>query len=359
MGLSLKMQRPLPIGVDLGHSTLRLAQLRQSDGGLELISAATAGIPLALREDREKRLAFQGQAIHKLLGAASFKGENAILCLPSRGVFIQPVKLPQAPDNEVDNMIRAELAGKLPYPIDQAVVRHIPAGSVYADGGQMQEQIVVALSRADLDAHLDMARKAGLNVVGVDIEACAVVECFQRLLRRSGEESQTTLFLCIGSATTQVVMVHGQKMVFARSLAMGGLTLDKHLQANLKLPLEQAQQVRRQMSAGQVDRAAEDDLFRLLEPKIAEISDEIARCMVYYETSFNVTGLSKAVFLGGEAHNSRLCQAIAKRLNVPATVGDPLAGLRLPAALEGIERGKPQPSWAVAVGLSAGALSAA
>lgn len=359
MGLKLSMQKSLPIGVDLGYSMLRLAQLRNIDGGLELLAAGAAEVPVPLREDIQKRLGFQARMIRQMLASRPFKGRKAVLCLPSHSIFLQSVKLPMAPPSEVDNMVRGELAGKLPYPVERAVVRSLPAGTVYADGGEMQERIVIAIARDDLDAYLGMAHKAGLEVVGADVQACAVVECFQRLLRRDSDEEKMTLFVDIGSSSTQVVMVRGKKLVFARSLALGGLTLDKELQAALKIPLEQARQARRRMAEGQAQTAAEDELFRLLDPKLAEIADEIARCLVYYERSFNANAVDKAVFLGGEAHNSRLCQCIARRLNLPATIGDPMAGLRLSQGLEGIETGKPQPSWAVAVGLSIGAHCAA
>jgi type IV pilus assembly protein PilM len=264
-----------------------------------------------------------------------------------------------SPPSEVENMVRGELEGKLPYPIERAVIRSLPAGTVYADGGEMQERIVIAVARDDLDAYLGMAHKAGLEVVGVDVQACAVVECFQHLLRRESDEDKLTLFVDIGSSSTQVVIARGKKLVFARSLALGGLTLDRELQSAVKIPLEQARQARRRMAEGQAQPGAEDELFRLLDPKLAEIADEIARCLVYYERSFNVNAVDKAVFLGGEANNSRLCQCIARRLNLPATIGDPMAGLRLPQGLEGFEAGKPQPSWAVAIGLSLGAHCAA
>jgi len=63
------------------------------------------------------------------------------------------------------------------------------------------------------------------------------------------------------------------------------------------------------------------------------------------------------IFVGGQAHNNRLCQRIAERLNLPAQVGDPMAGL-LRAAPSGwsaeLDVRKPNPSWAVAVGLGLG-----
>ncbi|MCK4602323.1 MAG: hypothetical protein KAU28_07640, partial [Phycisphaerae bacterium] len=70
----------------------------------------------------------------------------------------------------------------------------------------------------------------------------------------------------------------------------------------------------------------------------------------------------RAIFVGGQALDKRLCQSIAKRLNLPAQIGDPLLRIKRidGAGLEfGLDRREPQPHWSVAVGLSLGATRAA
>jgi hypothetical protein len=63
------------------------------------------------------------------------------------------------------------------------------------------------------------------------------------------------------------------------------------------------------------------------------------------------------VFLGGQAYDKRLCQTLAKRLAMPAQIGDPLAGIYREPGSEydagALSEGS-QPEWAVAVGLSLG-----
>jgi hypothetical protein len=50
-----------------------------------------------------------------------------------------------------------------------------------------------------------------------------------------------------------------------------------------------------------------------------------------------------------------LCQVIAQRLGLPATLGDPLARLSKDAKTNSnLDFRMPQPAWAIAVGLSAG-----
>ena len=231
----------------------------------------------------------------------------------------------------------------------------------YGDREEMKELIVVAAPRSVLDEHLSMARRAGLELMGINIDACAVVECFARLLRRIDDRTRIKLFLDIGSKSTQVVMARGQRMAFARNLTVGGLDLDRTVAETMDIPIEEANRIRREMASLHAD-VAEDELFRLLDARIAWITDEIMRCVRYCESVFRVQTIDGVIFAGGEAHNKRLCHCIAKRLGLPARIGDPMAGARRSGGTcsgGGPDMRTAQPSWAVAVGLSLGAQVAA
>ena len=88
----------------------------------------------------------------------------------------------------------------------------------------------------------------------------------------------------------------------------------------------------------------------------------MTQCLRYYESVFRHRTVERAIFVGGQAYDKRLCQSLAQRLNVPAQIGDPLvrvkrspgAGARL-----NFDWRQPQPAWAVAVGLSLGPTVAA
>lgn len=301
---------------------------------------------------------FQSEKIRAILNAGGFRGKAAILSLPAAATFLQPIKVPVGPPDEVDGAVRKQLSGKLSYPVGSAVVRHVLAGMVYGGGGEMQERIVVAVPRSELDAHISMADRAGLEVTGVNVEACAVVECFSRLFRRTSDGHRVTLFIDIGAASTQVVLAQGSKMIFAHNLPLGGQDLDREVAEALKIPIEQARGIRLRMNRERQHTAAEDDLFRLLEARVCHITDEIAQCLRYCESLFTNHAIECVVFVGGQSNDRRLCQGIAERLGLPAKVGDPMAGIVRSDQAEaafGPDGGRPQPAWAVAIGLSLGA----
>lgn len=82
---------------------------------------------------------------------------------------------------------------------------------------------------------------------------------------------------------------------------------------------------------------------------IESLGHELAMCIRYYQSTFPEKPIERAIFIGGEARRTDLCQSIARMLRLPAQLGDPLA------RLGGLDRSGlpagPHPGWAVACGL--------
>jgi type IV pilus assembly protein PilM len=347
--------------VDLGTSAVKLAQLRISQSGIDLVAAGEIEIPRSCRNDASGRLDHICQGMPGVLNSNAFKGRQAILSLPAQETFVQHVKIPKLPPHQAPLAVQNELQGKLPYPIEDAIIRHITVGEVYGEGETKQEAIVVAVSRRTLETYLAMARRAKLDVIGVDIEPFAIVECFSRLFQRADDAQRAVLFVDIGAASTQVVLAHGKDPVFARNLAIGGEQLDQAVAERMKVPFEKAQAARRELTAANADTTDAEELYQALEEPLNSMADEMTKCLRYYESVFRKHSIDRAIFVGGQACDKRLCQSLAQRLALPAQVGDPLMRIRSATAqlAKVIDRRTPQPQWAVAVGLSLGAMRAA
>ncbi len=362
MSIKIIKGRNLPIGLDLGSRTIKMAQLRMVEDSCELLAAESVELPSDCRTDPRKRLAFTGDAVRKMLAAGGFGGRKCIMSLPASATFVQHVRIPKLIGENAARAVADEIEGKLPYPVDQAVIRHIVAGDVLGDGEPKQEVVVVAVSKPLLESYLDMATRARLDVIGVNIEACAVVECFARVMRRASDNAKTTLFVDIGATSTQFVLAVGNRIVFARNLSAGGEKIDCALAECMKTTPQAAHNLRQDVASGKTNPQAEDELYRLLDRTLKNIADEMTQCLRYYESVFRSQGVDRAIFVGGQAYDKRLCQAIAQRLNLPSQIGDPLVRMRRSdgAGVDPkLDWRHPQPAWAVAVGLSLGPTVAA
>jgi len=347
----------LPIGLDLGTTAVRMLQLRQHEGSYDLLAAGSSDIPAESQADFRSRLGFCASAIKGILQTNNFSGRECVLSLPAEATFVQHVKVHRTPAEHLGSAVLGELQGKLPFPAYGAEIRHIVTGEVVGEGEPRQDVIVVAAARDTVMASLAMARKVGLDISGINIESCAIVECFARLFRRAADEKRVILFVDIGHASTQVVVSHGSRIVFARNVTIAGRTFDQAIAEKLGVTPDEATEIRKQLADQDDGDMRVQELHACMSAEIDELAGELTQCLQYHESIFRTQAVERVIFLGGQATDRHLCQSIAQRLNLPAQIGDPLmrmGNLHAGGSEVGLDLREPQPRWAVAVGLSIG-----
>ncbi len=353
--------RALPIGIDLGTAVVKMAQMRKANGQLELLAAARADVPPDCQDNVGKRRDFLADRLRNILKEHGFKGRRCVLSIPAADTFVKHIRTAKMPPDELDKVLRLELEGKLPFNHNDAIIRHIVVGQVQGENEGQQEVIIIAISRKSAEAYLKMAHSGRLEVAALNVESCAILECFARLFQRDDDARRATLFLDLGQTYTQVVIAHGTKLVFARNLLFGADCIDKAVSEAMGMSMGETRILRRKVSDLTNESAADADrLYGAMSELLKSVVDEITKCLRYYESVFPSDPVERAIFLGGQARDRRLCQGIARQLNLPSQVGDPLAKIKRAEGAsivneDGLDLLQAQPEWAVAVGLSLGA----
>jgi type IV pilus assembly protein PilM len=374
------------IGVDFGTDCLRLAQLDRDGAEHYLVAAGSVDVPPHLRNDIPGRVEFYSKALRDVLTQGEFQGRKAVISLPASLMYIQHLRLPKMDDEALKKALPWELRGKLPIDPSQALLRHIVAGEVYQDQEPKSEVIVMAARRDLVDQLIAAATRAKLDVVGMNTEAQAIIDCFANVYRRQSDIEATTCYLDMGCNASRAIIARGGQVLFARIVPVGGEHFSRAVSASLKISLEEAKIIRARLALEDTgDRRAKEEFSQsqsqpAAEPApapaapqaqsqerekveqayhepLARLVEELGLCKRYYEATFPNKPLDRLIFLGGEARHRVLCHGIAREIGLPAQIGDPL--VRIPrdqdgGAESGIDRKFPQPAWAVAVGLSIG-----
>lgn len=404
--------RPGPIGVDLGTDTLRLAQCLHDGREWHLTAAACTDIPSGVRQSSETLTEFLIQGIRDLLTCAPFRGRDAVLCIPSRELTIQHIRMPKLDEQETRKALPWELKDKLPMDPSAAVLRHLIAGEVQVNNESKNEVVVMATPKTTVSHLLQLASRAKLNVIGMNVEPRAVVDCFAHVYRRRSDQQVTTCYVDIGAESTRVTIAHGTRILFARTIGIGGDHFSNRVAEQTGMDFEQAKLLRIKLASEplvrpqpivvpseeppSVDQApSENHSFALLglapredrrhqvEPVqiipavlsqdqveqqrqvdlacqdlIHRLCEELNLCRRYCESTFVQYPVDRIIFLGGEARQRGLCQQIAQNLGLAAQLGDPLVRMGKTTEVgpeSGIDPRQPQPAWAVALGLTMGA----
>jgi type IV pilus assembly protein PilM len=407
-----------PIGVDFGSDCLRLAQVQEIDGDFHLVAAACADVPPHVRHDPESRLTFFAENIRELMMQAPFHGRHAILALPASMMHIQHLRLSRMDEETLKKTIPWETRGKLPIDPSHALLRHLVAGEIYHEQEPRMEVIVMAAARDWINQFLAAAARARLDVIGMNVEPAALVDCFSHVYRRKTDRECTQCFVDIGASATRAVIARNGHILFARNIHIGGDHLTRLVAESLKIGFDDAKTLRIKLAASEgaagakstvpaqtaeeampllgaglsserrraVDAAAptastavierdEDPAEEMAAPVLREqvgqvehacceslkrLAAELDLCRRYHEATFPLAPVDRLVFVGGEARQRSFCQNVARELGLAAQLGDPMCRMSRISDVgieSGIDRRLPQPAWTVAIGLSMGTKS--
>ena len=349
--ISFNRTRTSPIGLHLGMQTATLVQLTGGNDRLEMHAMAQGEFLCDENASSDEQDRETASALRKLISDHHFRGRNVVSCLGAQQLFVQNVRLPKLPPEEVEKVVRWEAEERLPYPIADAEIRHLTAGEIRQDANVKQEVILLACHQGVVQRHIGLLEMAGLVPMAIDVEPCAVLRCLLNTVTHQGAEGRRA-YLHIGERATAVIIAEHRQVLFLKYIASGGHHFDMAVARHLELPLRDALKMRAVVTAAPA-LDAQDEIHRSIAEAIRgpleAISSEIELCLRYYKVTFRGQPLDKIVLAGAEA-SPWLAEYLNERLAIPCEMANPFQSLAQPpgsaAALERPGR------WVTALGLS-------
>jgi type IV pilus assembly protein PilM len=328
--IALKQQHLWPIGLQLCPHSARLVQLTGRPGALSVHAMAHQELPHdedASPDDQDNLIA---STLRKLLSDHHFKGRRVVSCLDSHELFMQNVRLPQLPDDELTKIIAFEAEERLPYPVADAEIRHLRAGRVRQDSIVKDEVILLAYRRQSLDRHIHVLEQAGLTPVAIDVEPCAALRCLRKADGKSpSEQTPRRAYLNLGETATTVVFADGDQILFLKDIGTAGHDLDRAVARHLELGLPEAAGMRRSVMAApelDPDNEVHRSVIDAIRDPLETIASEIQFCLRYYKVTFRGTPIAKMIVTGREGSHW-LAEFLSERLSTSCELADPFAAL--------------------------------
>ena len=344
-GFALKGPKASPIALDFGASSLKALQVVPGPTP-RLIDAAVIETPAELVGAPLERLAFQFEALPKLLAGAKFIGKRAACSVSAAQTLVQHVQT-GADEPDAARAATEAVAGSLGCNASQLVARTREVTTVMRGNQKRTESVCIAIPRAVVSRYMSALRDAKLKPVGIHAEHTALLYAFDGSDAAGVEGRSAKLYLDLGASTTKIAIAHGPDLVLAKTLelsAVGVAPAPKH-EHNAVL-----------VDIGESDASTGPSSESAPQPPSApaELIEELQAAVRYHSVLFPETEIGGLVFVGGCASVVSVCQQIARALRLPAQLADPLSRIeRPPGAHLPFDCSKPQPGWALAFGLTA------
>ncbi|MBC24319.1 MAG: hypothetical protein CMJ32_10445 [Phycisphaerae bacterium] len=350
-----------PVGLHVSGRRLHLVQLQgRFDRRDE--HAVNAAAVIDLKTDQFDRNVVAEQ-LARVFDAGSFSTRKCHVSLPSNSVQVQPVRLPHMPDKDLKEALRWEASERFGHDRDSIEVDYLRTGASLPGSESKEEVILVCSTHEDLNTWLEPIFQAGLTPVGLEPSFAASARALSRGFRRDADRNTVRAIVEVEHDCSTVMILQGSRIVFCKSLSLGGGRMDAAVQEHLKIDLETAAALRRarlvvaagSKDASNVDPTADRAAFDATRGILQELAREISLCLRYYGVTFRGTPPLGVILSGAEALEPHLDEAIAEATSLQVDHDDNIGSLKRLYG-SGISPrlgfGAGHSSWSAAIGLA-------
>jgi type IV pilus assembly protein PilM len=255
---------------------------------------------------------------------------------------------------QLDNAIRFRAEEVLPIPLDEAVLDYVVLeDEPREDGTSVKRILLVVAYREVVDRYLQACRVAGLQVVGIDLEAFALLRSLEAPADRDAAAG-ALVAVAIGHDRTTIAVSNGRLCEFTRVLDWGGWSLNVAIARELDKAPSEVEGIKRQLSLArdtEVEGLTSEQVTKVrsaVQRALDAFTRELVASLHFYQAQPGALGIGEVVLTGGAAHMDGLPEAVGQLVGVPIRLGDPFKRVKVgPNIAHDIQHG----SVAVAIGL--------
>jgi type IV pilus assembly protein PilM len=258
---------------------------------------------------------------------------------------------------QLANAVRFRAQEALPIPLDEAVLDYqVLAEGVDEEGQPTRRILLVVAYRELIDRYVDACRQAGLALVGIDLEAFALLRALQAPQDGVGDDPSAALVaVSIGHERSTFAVSDGRVCEFTRVLDWGGSALNVAIARVLDAAPSEVEDVKRALTltgATAVPPGLSPDqsakAVDAVRKAVQTFARELVSSLQYYQNQPGSFGIGEIVLTGGTAHLPGLAEELERLIGVRVRLGDPLARMKVSKKV-----GDPEQvgSLAVAIGL--------
>lgn len=335
-----------PIGIDLGHRSIKLVQLDSAQN--RIIEAVKWELNLDNNATAEQTEAAWIEGLQQARQNRAFRGNDAVVCLSSPELFIQNIRVPKVAEAQLEQAVREEASSRLQYPLEEAEIRFVPAADIRQGDEFKREVILLACHRPVLNRFVEVIIEGGLRPMAVDVAPAALMRGYRHGFRREADLELSLMIVSVGATSTLVVISQGEETKFTKYINIGGHRMDEAIARHMKMNIADAASLRRHNSDRRASEQDPDVTRTILEATrgtVDKLTEELAMCVRYHSVTFRGQRIDRLVIGGGEA-NGWLRDTLSTRVDLPCEIGQPLRHLA------GIEPAGRQSQWDLATGLA-------
>ena len=285
MGLFTKMFREKIIGLDIGDQTIKITEVDKSSDQIALNSLKILETPRGVVKDGKLvDVNVLAEMIEEALEEGEFNTDKVVTAVSGEQVISRTIEIPSLSEDQLENTVKWEAEDQLPVEIDDVILDYEVLGET--PNGQFQV-LLIAIRKTLVNKYLELFSEADLMPIAIETEPIAIARTVDQLYF-----SSTICVIDIGVKTTDISVVNEDKLLFSRTVSMGGQSITKEISEAHDLTMEEAEKYKQ-----------ENNLFVDAEPNfiLKNLTTAIYRSLDYFEVKNPNSDIEKIVLTGGGA----------------------------------------------------------
>ena len=324
------------VGLKIGASGLTAARV-SVNGAVEVVQVARAPLAPGIVAGGEVRdVDALAAALKSFFKANKLPSRAVRIGIANNRIGVRTVELAGIDDmKQLANAVRFRAQEALPIPLDEAVLDFQVLSEGRNHEGLATRRVLLVVAYRDLvDGYTRACKQAGVRLVGVDLEAFALL----RALAPAGNpspagERSALVAVAMGSERSTLAVSDGFTCEFTRVLDWGGSALTAAVAGALTVDLDEAERVKTALSleGGPAVEGLTDEQTEAAREAVRVALQGFARELVsslqFYQSQPDSLGIREVVLAGGAAQLDGLAADLHRLIGVSVRVGDPLAGV--------------------------------
>ncbi len=324
------MGRSTAIGLDIGSSCARAAELSVKGGAATLLRFGQVALPHgAVVEGEIVDGPAVTAAVRELWESARFSQRRVVLGVSNPRLAIRPVEIPYyGSQGELREALPLVVGDEVPMEPSEAVLDFAPLEEIRnSDGSRQLAGLLVAGLESVISAYVSCAVDAGLKPTAVDLSPFATLRACVPA-RGLGLSMHPEAVMEVGADLTNIVIHENGMPRFVRILPLGGGTVTRTLVEELGLTVAEAEAVKREVHLSGYGSGA-SGTTRIVSRVVSQLVEEIRGTLDYFAATSPHGPVTRVVLGGGGSLVAGFSAMLADRLLVPVEGASALSALNV------------------------------
>lgn len=305
------------IGLDIGTSSIKLAEMEFKGKNAQLLSFGFAPTPPNSVSGGEIiDIASVGLSIQSLVNEVKSKRKTVATAMWGTAVIVKKITIPKMDKKLIRDQIRFEAEQYIPFDINNiSLAHHIIADTTSPD---TMDVLLIAAQNELVTQYTQVIEVGGLSCSILDVSGFALANAFE--LNYGKISGKSVGILNFGASITNFVVIQNGEVIFCRDIPVGGANYTNEIHKTMGVTVAEAEALK--LSAVS-RREVPDEVHSVISATNEAVTEEIRSSLDFLSATSNGLVLNNCFYTGGSSVTSGLVDTVSRVTGVSMEVFNP------------------------------------